>query len=135
MAHSKKRRFGVAVVVLLVFGAGTAVGVSMNSMTFNPLEPGKGAIPDSSLVIDSESLSYSGLDATKATLQVNNTDSVNHGGDVHLSLVDSSGSTVTSASNTSLTFKNNTVKSVVVDFSDTNVSSFDSVEVRIEETS
>lgn len=135
MVRSKTKRIGVAVVVLLVFGTGTAVGVSLTSLNFNPLEPGQGNVPDSSLVIETESLSYTGLDATKADLTINNTDTVDHTGDIHLTLVDSSGNSVTSTSKTGVSFPgNNTETSVTLDFTDTNVTNFDSVEVRIEET-
>lgn len=134
MVKDRTLRIGVGVAALLVFGAGTVVGVSINSMSFDPLEPGQGGVPDSSLVIDNERLSYTGLDATKAELDINNTDSVDHTGSVYLDLVDSNGNSVASASKTGKTFGNNSVTTVTLDFGDTNVSNFDTVEVRIEET-
>lgn len=134
MVGSRIKLAGVLVVALLLFGAGTVVGVSINPMSFDPLEAGQGAVADSSLTIDSERLVYSGLDATKAKLEINNTDSVDHDANVSLELVNSSGGTVASASKTGQTFTNNTVTTVTLDFEDTNVTKFSDVQVRIEET-
>lgn len=135
MVNSKTRRIGIPLVAIVVFGAGTALGVTMTSMSFNPLEPAQGAVPDSSLHIESETLSYTGLDATTATLKINNTDSVDHTGSVYLDVLDSSGTSVASANKTGVSFAGNgTLTTVALDFTDTNVSKIDSVEVRVEET-
>lgn len=135
MVGKRTRRFGVAIIAVLLVATGTAIGVAITSLNFNPLEPGQGAVPDSSLVIESENLTYSGLDATGANLDVNNTDSVDHTGDVHLSVLDSGGSVVASATQTGVSFPGNgTVTTVSMSFSATNVSKIDSVEVRIDET-
>lgn len=135
MVGDNTRRIGTAIIALLLVGTGTVLGVTLTSMNFNPMEPGQGGVPDSSLTINSESLSYSGLDVTSLTLDIENTDTVDHTGDVHVSLVDSGGTSVTSASNTGVSFAgNNTVTTVTVSLTATNVTSFQNVKVRIEET-
>lgn len=129
------KRFGIAIVALLVLGTGVAIGISMTALDFHPLEPGQGQVTDSALAIDSESLTYSGLDVTDVTLDVNNTDGSSHTADIYVDLVDSSGTSVASGSKTGVSISANTVKSVTVSMSPaTNVTNFQDVKVRIEET-
>lgn len=135
MTWSVVRKVAPAVAVLVVIAAGTAMGVSLTKLSFTPVEPGSGQVSDSALTIADASLGYSGIDATGATVDVNNTDTVDHTGDVHLSLIDSTGTVVTSATKTDVRFSgNDTVTSVRLSFTATNVTDFASVEVRIEVT-
>lgn len=135
MTRSGVRQVVLTVAVLAVIAVGTAVGVSLTVLSFTPLEPGSGQVSESALRIESESLGYSGLNATSVTVDVNNTDTVDHTGDVHFSLIDSAGNVVTSTTETGVRFPgNDTVTSVTISFTPTNVTDFDSVEVRIEET-
>lgn len=131
---NRKRLVAILLVVILI-SAGTAAAVTLTALDFNPLEPGKGPLTDSVLVIDSEQIEYNGLNATGVTLDVNNTDTADHGGDVYVALKNASGAVVSSGSQTGLTFTGGTVTSVTVSVTSTNVTKFDTVEVRIEETS
>lgn len=130
-----RKKLAAIVLAVLLLSAGTAVAVTLTTLNFNPLEPGKGPLTDSALVIDSEQIEYNGLNATGVTLDVNNTDTGDHTGDVHVALLNASGGVVTSGSQTGLTFTGGTVTSVTVPVTSTNVTKFDTVEVRIEETS
>lgn len=126
-------RIGIAALVVLVLGATTAMGTSMSAPAVDPLGP-SGAVPEAGLVIDGERLSYSGIDATAATLVITNTDSRTHVADIALALETSDGTEVTTAVETSVRFPPDRSQPVEIDFSDTNVTAFDTVVVHIEKS-
>lgn len=128
-----RNRIAFACFVLGMLGTGIAITTTVASPTFPPT--GGVGVQDSGLTITAESLRYSGLDTTGITLDVKNTDSVHHTGDVHVELVDSGGSTVTAASKSGVSFPGDPgVTTVSVTFAGTNVTTFRDVLVRIEET-
>lgn len=102
MIQRRISTIGIAVVALVVVGATTAMGVPMSATPFTQLIPGGGTVPDAGLEIDSERLSYSGLDATAATLVITNTDSHTHTADISLTLMSSTGNGVRTAATTSV---------------------------------
>lgn len=114
MTRGAIRTIAVVVVALGVFGATTGIGVSLSAAPFNPLDPG-GTVPDARLEIESERLTYSGLDATAATLVIHNTDSHTHTADISLILMDSNRNGVTAAATTSVTLADNATKPVTID--------------------
>lgn len=131
-----RQRLVVILVAVIIISSGTAVAVTLTALDFNPLEPGQGPLTDSALAIESEQLNYQGLNATGVTLTVNNTDAGDHTGNVTVLLRDTSdGSAVGSATATGITFTGGTTTDVTVSFTNShNVTTFDTVEVRIEET-
>lgn len=126
----------VLIVLVILISAGTAAGVALTVLEFNPLEPAQGTLDDSSLVVQNSSLTYSGLDATDLTLGVNNTDAGSaHDGAISVRLLDASGNEVhTQSDSVSVPADSSTIKTVTFTQSH-NVTTFETVEVLIEETS
>lgn len=132
----RKRPVVIALVVLLV-GVGTVAGVSILTNDPNPIQPAEGTLTNASdLTVDSQSLSYSGTDATAVDVVVNNTGTSDHTVDMHFRLEDNTGSKVESTTKTSITVTAGSTKTVTWTFSSSHtVNSFSKVEVTIEQTS
>lgn len=105
------------------------MGLSMSSTSVDPLDP-RGTVPEASLVIDSERLNYSGLDATALTLVITNTDTRTHAADIAITLLSPGGTEVTTVVEPTVSFAPESTNSVTIDIPDTNVSTFDTVVVR-----
>lgn len=131
-----RRTVVIALVVLLV-GVGVVAGVSILTKDPNPIQPAEGTLTNASdLTVDSQSLSYSGTDATAVDVVVNNTGTSDHTVDMHFRLEDNTGSKVESTTKTSITVTAGSTKTVTWTFSSSQtVNSFSKVEVTIEQTS
>lgn len=128
--------FAIVAVALLVGTGIAAAAVTIVQSDPNRVAPAEGSVQGSdNLTIDSQSLSYSGVNATGMTVDVRNTGSVDHTGTVHLSVKTADGVEVETATLSSETFNSNTVSSVSYSFSQERpIDSFHSLEVLVEET-
>jgi hypothetical protein len=132
----KTSTIAVGLVALVVGGGLAAAAVTISQANPNEVAPGEGQVTGSTnLSIDSQSLSYSGVNATGVTVDVNNTGMTDHTGDVHISIKKSDGTIVDSKTYTGKTFTQDSVTSVTYDFpSELPIDSFSKLEVLVEDT-
>lgn len=135
--HRKIPTFALVAIALIVGMGVAAAAVTIVQTDPNPIAPGEGTVKGSTdLSIDSQSLSYSGVNATGVDVTVMNGGSVDHTGDVHISVKTAGGTVVESKTFTGETFTgNSTASTVSFTFSkERPVDSFADVEVLVEET-
>lgn len=126
----------VLAVVMLMVSASTAAAVSIILLDTNPVAPGEGLLSGSSdLVLESQSLTYTGNNATGTDVVVNNTGASSHTVDIHYAIKNTTSGTVVEsgvvtgesipvgAKTVSITFK-----------SEHPVDTFHKLEVNVEET-
>lgn len=127
----------VAAIVVVSLLSSTATAVAIKTLSFNPIVPGQGPLESSGdILLEDQDLLYTGnkIDGVNATL--NNTASTVHDVDVHVAVMDSTG-TVLVSKTTSTTVSGNTVKTVTTDFAPSNepsVNDVDEVEINLEVT-
>lgn len=125
----------LVLVLLVLLAGGTAAGVAVTVLDFNPLEPAQGSVDDSALVVEDESISYNGFEADTLTFTLNNTDGVAHTANVNVRLVDTNGATVVTDATTGVSVPADGSTSQTVNLGGQNVTTFETVEVLVEETS
>jgi len=132
----KTSTIAVALVALVVGAGFAAAAVTISQANPNKVAPGEGQVQGSTdMTIDSQSLSYSGVNATGVTVDVNNTGTSDHTGDVHISVKKSDGTIVDSKTYTGKTFTSGSVTSVTYTFaSELPIDSFSKLEVVVEQT-
>lgn len=121
----------------LIIGMGIAMA-AVTIVQVNPdrIVPGEGEVQGSNdLSLDSQSLTYSGTNATGVDVVVNNTGTSDHTGDVHITVKDANGQVLESDTQTGMSFKNGTTTTVSYTFTQERpVDSFTKLEVLVEET-
>jgi hypothetical protein len=133
----KTSTIAVGLVALLVGGGLAAAAVTITQANPNKIAPGEGQVQGSTdMTIDSQSLSYSGVNATGVTVDVNNAGTTDHTGDVHISVKKADGTIVDSTTKSGQNFAGNgTVTSVSYTFSsELPIDSFSKLEVVVEQT-
>ncbi|SFR33477.1 hypothetical protein [Halogeometricum limi] len=106
----------VVLVVVLVTAAGTSAATTVLVRNPATIVPATGTVQvDDDLTIDSQQLSYEGINVTGATVVVNNTGASEHTGTVHVRLVDD-GATLATETTSETTFAAGATKSVDVSF-------------------
>lgn len=128
----------VLVGIALLVGMGVAAAaVTIVQTNPNPIAPGEGTVQGSTdLSIESQSLSYSGVNATGVDVNILNSGTVDHTGDVHISVKTASGTVVESNTFTGQTLAGNST-TTTVSFTFTKerpVDTFAEIEVLVEET-
>lgn len=133
---TKTPTIAIALAALLLGAGVAAAAVSITQANPTPIAPGQGQVQGSTdLSIDSQSLSYSGVNATGVTVSVNNTGSAEHTGDIHITVKASDGTVLESSTTTGVTFAAGSVTSHSFTFSQERpVDSFTNLEVVVEET-
>lgn len=136
LAGITRRQVAIFLLIGMLSSAGTAAAVNILTKNPNPVTPAEGTLSSSPVTIDSQSLTYSGTNATGVDLVVNNTDGSNHTVDVHLAIRKSDGTIVESTKKTSIGVSAGSTKSVTWTFSSEHaVDTFSRVEVTVEQTS
>lgn len=132
----KTSTIAVALVALVVGSGLAAAAVTISQANPNKIAPGEGQVQGSTdMSIDSQSLSYSGVNATGVTVDVNNTGTSDHTGDVHISVKKSDGTVVESKTFSGKTFTSGSVTSVSYTFpNELPIDSFSKLEVVVEQT-
>lgn len=125
----------LAVAVLLV-SAGTAAAVTILTVNPNSVSPAEGTLSSSAdVTVDSQHLSYTGVEVTALDVVVNNTGGSSHTVDLHVALRDSSGTVVESLTKTGVSVPAGSTTTVTVGFASAHrVDSFTDVEVTVEVT-
>lgn len=127
----------VLVGLALIIGMGIAVAaVTIVQVDPDPIAPGEGQVQGSdNLSLASQSLSYSGTNATGVDVDVDNAGSVDHTGDVHITVKDANGNVLESTTQTGVTFTGGQVTTVSYTFNQERpVDSFSKIEVVVEQT-
>lgn len=127
----------VLAVVMLLVSASTAAAVSIILLDTNPIAPGEGLLSGSSdLVLESQSLTYVGNNATGTDVVVNNTGASSHTVDIHYAIKNTtSGTVVESGVVSGQSMPANTATTVSITFnSEHPVDTFHKLEVNVEET-
>lgn len=135
LAGVTRTQIGVLAIVALLASMGTAGAVTILTSNPNPITAAEGSLSSSSVTIDSQSLTYSGVDVTGSDVVINNTDSSNHTVDLHLALRADDGTIVESTTNASISVEADSTKTVTWTFSSPHaVDTFSKVEVTVEQT-
>lgn len=127
----------VLVALVFILGMGVAVAaVTIVQVNPDPIAPGEGEVQGSDdLSIESQSLTYSGVNATAVDVVVNNTGTSDHTGDVHISIKDAAGTIVDSTTVSGEEFTGGQTTTVSYTFSEElPVDSFAKIEVVVEQT-
>lgn len=133
--ESTRRHVAAFVVVATIASAGTAAAVDVLTENPNPITSAEGTLSSSPVTIDSQSLTYSGTNATGVTIVANNTDGSTHTVDVHFALRKSDGTLVERTTKTGLSVGATSTTSVTWTFSTEHaVDTFSLVEVTVEQT-
>ncbi|WP_435065326.1 hypothetical protein [Halobaculum sp. EA56] len=125
----------LALLLVVATSVGTASAVTVLDRDPDPVVPVRGDLTGSSdLTVDSQRLSYDGINVTGVTVVVNNTGTSDHTGTVHLALKNGS-TTVADSTAAGETFAAGTTTNVSVSLaSEYSVSEIDRVEVTVERT-
>lgn len=122
-------------VVVLVSSAGTAAAMSILTKDPNPITAAEGTLSSSPVTVDSQSLAYSGTNATGVDIVLNNTDSSSHTVTLHFALKTSDGTIVERTTITSQSVGAGSTSTITWTFSsEHSVDTFSEVEVTIEQT-
>lgn len=122
--------------VAIVASAGTAAAVTIIVANPNTIAPAAGTLSGSpDLTVDSQSLTYSGTDATGLDVVVNNTGTSSHTVDLHFVLEDSTGTVIENATKTGVSIAGGSTSTVSWTFNSAHaVDTFSRVEVTVEVT-
>lgn len=133
---SQKRRQVVTILVAgLLASAGTATALAVLTVNPNPITPADGSLTSSPVTVDSQSLSYSGTNATGVDVVVNNTDTADHTVDVHLALRTADGTLLESTTVSGRAVTAGSTATVTWTFASSHsVDTFSTVEVTVEQT-
>lgn len=137
MSQKRKVPTFVLVSIALIIGMGVAAAaVTIVQVNPDPIAPGEGEVTGSNdLSLESQSLTYSGTNATGVDVIVNNTATGDHTGDVHITVKDGNGNVLESTTETGVTFTGGTTTTVSYTFTQERpVDSFTKLEVVVEET-
>lgn len=133
---TKTTTIAIALVALFLGAGIAAAAVTITQNDPNPIAPGQGTVKGSQdLSIASQSLTYSGVNATGVTVDVNNTATSDHTADVHISVKKADGTIVESTTFTGKTLTASSVTSVSFTFTkERPVDTFADIEVVVEQT-
>lgn len=130
-----RQQITIFLIVALLASAGTAAAVNILTKNPNPVSAAEGTLSSSPVTIDSQSLTYSGTNATGVDIVVNNTDTGSHTIDIHIALRKADGTVVESTTKTGTSVSAGSTKSVTWTFSTEHpVDTFSDVEVTVEQT-
>lgn len=131
-----RRHLLVGLIGALVVSAGAAAAVSIITADPNPIAPAEGTLSGSSnITVDSQSLTYSGTDATGVDVVVNNTGSSGHTVTLHFVLEDSTGNEIENTTVSGVSVSAGSTRTVTWTFNNAHsVDTFSKVEVTVEVT-
>lgn len=123
--------------VVLVAVAGSAAALTVVNVDNNPLNPGSGAVQGSAdLTLNSQSLVYSGTNVTATDVNVSNSVTTDHTGDIQVVLKDSTGTILETKGITGVTFTGSSDTVTTVTFaSEHPMTDVAAIDVVIEQTS
>lgn len=131
----ERRQVATVLVVGLLASAGTATALAILTVDPNPITPAEGSLSSSPVTVDSQSLTYSGTNATGVDVVVNNTDTADHTVDVHLALRTADGTLLESTTVSGQTVTTGATATVTWTFASSHsVDTFSTVEVTVEQT-